>query len=178
MVKISQRKSEVKLPENVQSSIEGYLVKVSGPKGELKRDFSNPRIKLEKKENSIIVLPSNKRTTKTDKMYVNTAVSHIKNMVEGVLNSYQAKLKVCSGHFPMSVSVTNNELVVKNFLGEKIPRKVVLDKEVKIKVDGDLITIDGCDKEKVGQAAARIEDVCRITNRDLRLFQDGIWILE
>ncbi|MDD5651578.1 MAG: 50S ribosomal protein L6 [Candidatus Nanoarchaeia archaeon] len=178
MVKISERKSEVQIPENVQISLDRYLLKVKGPKGEVERDFSNPRFKIEKKDHSIIVLPSDKKTSKQDKMYINTTVSHIKNMIKGVLEGYQAKLKICSGHFPMSVSTDTKEVLIKNYLGEKVPRKATIIKGVSIKIDGEIITLTGCDIEQVGQAAARIEHACRIKNRDLRLFQDGIWILE
>jgi large subunit ribosomal protein L6 len=105
-----------------------------------------------------------------------TFVAHLKNMVKGVTQGYTCRMKICSGHFPMNVSITNNELIIKNFLGEKVPRTVKLAKDVQFKIEGAEIIITGIDKEKVGQNAANIEQLCRVTNRDRRIFQDGIYI--
>ncbi|MBU0930164.1 MAG: 50S ribosomal protein L6 [Nanoarchaeota archaeon] len=178
MKKILSKRSEIKILEGVEVLIENYTIKLKGPKGESERNFLNPRIKIEKKENSILVTPSNKKITKEDKMFVNSTISHIKNMISGVLNGYEAKLKICSGHFPISVSIDNKMMTIKNFLGEKIPRKASISDDVSVKLNGDIVTITGCNKEEVGQAAATIERACRINNRDRRLFQDGIWITQ
>ncbi|HOV66806.1 MAG TPA: 50S ribosomal protein L6, partial [Methanoregulaceae archaeon] len=42
----------------------------------------------------------------------------------------------------------------------------------------DAVTLSGIDKEKVGNSAANIEHATRIRNRDPRVFQDGIYIVE
>jgi len=38
--------------------------------------------------------------------------------------------------------------------------------------------LEGIDKEKVGQSAANIETASKVRNKDKRIFQDGIWIIE
>ena len=95
----------------------------------------------------------------------------------GVLKGYEAKLKICSGHFPMTVSTDTEKVTIKNFLGEKVPRHSSMMKGVEVKVNGNEVIVTGIEKEAVGQTAARIEQSCRITNRDRRIFQDGIWII-
>ncbi|MBS3155431.1 50S ribosomal protein L6 [Candidatus Woesearchaeota archaeon] len=178
MKKVVTRKSQVKIPSGVEVSLDHLILKVKGTNGTVERDFSNPRIRIERDNDMIKVLPSNKKLTKKDKMYINTTLSHIENIISGVSRGYEAKLKICSGHFPMSVTLEGKNIIVKNFLGEKIPRKTQITEGVSVKIEGDIIKVTGCDKEKVGQTAATIESSCRIKNRDLRLFQDGIWLLD
>jgi large subunit ribosomal protein L6 len=99
-------------------------------------------------------------------------------MIKGATEGHVYKLKVCSGHFPMNVAVAGKDFVVKNFLGEKKPRQVAIKEGVDVKVEGEIVTVESCDKELAGQTAADIETLTRITNRDLRIFQDGIYITE
>jgi large subunit ribosomal protein L6 len=78
----------------------------------------------------------------------------------------------------MSVSVADNFLIIKNFLGEKIPRKVKLKPGVTVKVEGNIVVVEGADKEITGQVAADIEQTTRRPGFDKRIFQDGIYIID
>ncbi|MBS3163429.1 50S ribosomal protein L6 [Candidatus Woesearchaeota archaeon] len=169
---------EVKIPSGVDVVIDNYMLKFKGPKGEVIKDFTNPRLIITKKDNAISISSPMQKQTKRDKMFINTCVSIINGLILGVLNGYEAKMKICSGHFPMAVSIDNKIFVVKNFLGEKVPRKIGLFEGVNVKLDGEIVKLSGCDKEKVGLAASIIERLCKIKNRDLRVFQDGIWITQ
>jgi len=166
---------EISVPEgvNVELAVDGTL-SVKGSQGEIKRGFHYPKIKLSV-ENNIIVLDV-KSGSKREKRIVSTYAAHIKNMLKGVQEKFEYKLKICSGHFPMNVSVSGNKFIVKNFLGEKHPREIVFPAEVDVKVNGQEVEVKGCSKELVGQVSAKIEQMCRITNRDIRIFQDGIYI--
>jgi large subunit ribosomal protein L6 len=105
-----------------------------------------------------------------------TFKAHIKNLIRGVMEGHLYKLKICSGHFPMSVSVSGEEFIIKNFMGENVPRTLKLKENVSVKVEGDQVIVESIDKEKAGQTAADIEQLTRVTNKDLRIFQDGIYI--
>ena len=77
----------------------------------------------------------------------------------------------------MNVAIANNELVVKNFLGEKVPRTLILKSGAEVKVEGDLIVVESVSKEIAGQISSDIEQLTRRTGYDGRIFQDGIWII-
>ena len=170
---------DLEIPNGVQVSVNRSLITVNGPKGEISRDLNNPRIVFSVENNKFFIRSrKDVKFSSSDKMFMNTYLAHIKNMVKGVRKSFNAKLKVCSGHFPMQVTVAGDSLQIKNFLGEKVPRKTNIIDGVKVTIQGDTIILEGIDKEKVGQTAAKIEQATRITNRDRRIFQDGIYIIQ
>ncbi len=166
----------IKVPEGVEITIEGNLFKAKGASGETERRFNDPMIMIEKDNDKIVIKP--KKFTKKQKCLVNTTKAHVLNLIKGVKDGFVYKLKICSGHFPMNVSLEGNKLVIKNFFGEKVPRVAKILDNVKVEVKGDLVTVSGSNIEAVGQTATNIEQSTRITNRDRRVFQDGIWIIE
>ena len=78
----------------------------------------------------------------------------------------------------LSLDKTKNELVVKNFLGEKTDRRIRLVKETEVKIIKDIIEIESYDKEAAGQTAANLEKATVVRKRDRRVFQDGIFLVE
>ena len=78
----------------------------------------------------------------------------------------------------MTVNHQSNEIIIKNFLGEKIDRKSKVLEGVNVSIDKDIITLSGNDIELVGQTAANLEKTTKIKNRDRRRFQDGIFLIE
>ena len=107
---------------------------------------------------------------------IGTFVAHSNNMIRGSKENHTYTLKICSGHFPMNVSVSDSKLTVKNFLGEKVPRVLKLMEGATIKVDGNMIHITSPSKEIAGQVSADIEQLTRRPGFDTRVFQDGIYL--
>lgn len=170
---------KLRIPEGTEVGIDGNTIIVKGKTGEMKRTFLNPRILFIKNRDELsIMCREDIKFSSRDKMFINTYRAHIKNLFRGANGGFSAKLKVCSGHFPMNVSLSGNVLSIKNFLGEKTPRTVSIFDGVKIEIAGDEIVVKGADKELVGQMAAKIEQTTRITNRDRRIFQDGCFIIK
>ncbi|MEK6951587.1 MAG: 50S ribosomal protein L6 [Nanoarchaeota archaeon] len=161
------------IPSTVSISLDGDLIKVKGLKGEIERRFAFKNVSLNLSENKIVI--KSKKNSRKFKKIVNSFYSHIKNMILGVQNPYIYKLKVCSGHFPMKVTQDKDNVIISNFLGEKIPRKATILQGVLVKLDSDIITLTGADKEATAQSAANIEIATKITKRDRRVFQDGIF---
>lgn len=168
----------VVIPEKVEISVEDKRVIVKGPKGELSKDFDDPRFNkemvIEKKDNEILIKTENKN--RKIKSMVGTVSAHITNMITGVTIGFSYTMKIFYSHFPMSVSVKDNEIHVRNFLGEKGARIASIKGKTEVKVDKDMITLNGINIEDVGQTAANIENICKISKRDRRIFQDGIYL--
>ena len=169
-------KIEIEIPEKIEINIDNGMISAKGTKGGAKKNLLDPKIKISKKDNKILI--ESKKSSKKEKKIVNTFKAHIKNLIKGVQEGYIYKLKICNSHFPMNVSVQNDEFTVQNFLGEKIPRVLKLKKGTEIKIEGQEITVESPNLELAGQTAASIEKLCKITNRDRRIFQDGIYIYE
>lgn len=167
----------IQIPENVEVNIEDNLIKFKGPKGTVERRFVHPSLKIHK-EDSSIKIEVLKKYTKKEKRMARTFKAHIKNAIVGVTHGFSYALKIVSGHFPMNVSLENDKIVIKNFFGEKSPRTAYLLSNVKASIKGDEIIIESIDKEAAGQSAANIESSTRITKRDRRRFQDGIFIIK
>ncbi len=165
---------EIDIPEGVEVNLEEDTLVVKGPEGENKRNFNMRNIIFEIKEKKIRI--GNEKSTKKDKKRINTITAHIKNMIKGIQEKFVYTLKVVFSHFPITVEVSGDEVIIKNFLGEKIPRKCDIPKGAEVKINKNIITISSYDKEIAGQAAANLERVTRIRNKDRRVFQDGIYI--
>ncbi len=179
-MKLENIEEKVEIPEGVSLEISGKTVKLSGEKGSLERNFRFPLIEFSKKEDngktyfSVFV----KKYTKREKKIFGTIKAHIKNMIKGVTEGHTYKMKICSGHFPMNVSFKDNELIVKNFFGEKTPRTLKISPDVSLNLSGDIITLSGINKELLGQTASMIEKLTSRSGFDKRRFQDGIYIIE
>jgi len=165
---------EIQIPEGVEAKVEEDTFVAKGPEGETKRTFDFGELEIKKEGNKIII--GNKKSSKREKKLMNSLAAHIKNILEGVHKKFEYKLKVCFSHFPMNVEIQGDTATIKNFLGEKVPRKMTLPKGIDIKVNKQDITITSHNKELAGQAAANFETVTRVTGKDRRVFQDGIFI--
>jgi len=167
---------ELEIPEGVQITLSDGLVSVTGPKGQLSRGFKLPMINIKVDGKTFSVgSPSHRRQQKA---LVGTVEAHVKNMVRGVTDGFEYKLKAVYAHFPMTIKAEGTKVTVDNFLGEKNPRIVTIPEGVEVKVSGGDITVSGTDREKVGKASALIEQSTRLSCRDRRIFQDGIYIVE
>jgi large subunit ribosomal protein L6 len=174
----AEAKKIVKIPDGVQvqySKQDGKFI-VKGPLGTLDRVFTNPRINIEIKDKTILVTCSKPR--KKENALVGTWHAHISNMIHGVKKGFEYKMKIVYSHFPIKTHVKDNELVIENFLGEKMPRRAKIIGETKVKVSGDQIIINGINIEHAGQSMANIEHATEIKDYDPRVFQDGIYLFE
>ena len=176
MVKIDRIEHTIELSDGVSASIADGVLTVKGPKGELSREFQSSRVVLLQDGAGLIVrvdLPRRK-----EKALAGTWNAHINNMVKGVTDGFTYNLKAFYSHFPMTMSVKGNVFVVNNYFGERVPRNAAILSGVEVKVNNKVeVVVSGIDKESVGQTAANIEKCATVKNRDRRVFQDGIYLI-
>ena len=166
----------VEVPEGVQVEVEGKVVKVKGPLGELVRDFSHAPVDIRLDGNKVVVEAYWPK--KRERAMIGTVAAHIRNMITGVTKGFTYKLKIVFTHFPIQVSVEGDKVVIRNFLGERAPRIAKIMPGVKVEVEKEDVLVKGIDIEAVGQTAANIEMATKIKGKDIRVFLDGIYIYE
>ena len=170
---IPEVKEKITIPEGVTANIQDKILVIKGEKGELSREFSNPKISLT--VNGNIVEISSKNVRRKDKALIGTWKAHIKNMIKGVSDGFEYKMKTVFSHFPIKTSVEGNQFIIQNFLGERSARKALIIDGVTVETKGEDVTVSGIDKEKVGQTVANIERATHVKKRDIRVFQDGVY---
>lgn len=173
--KPSKLEKRLKLITGITAKKEGDMLVMKGPKGEVKKSFASAQVNTEVQGDEVLFkIP---RDNRTYRMAMNSLVAHTKNMQRGVTEGHHYLLRICSGHFPMNVAASKDELVIKNFLGERVPRTMPLPQGISIKINARDITIDSADKDLAGMVASNIESLTRRANYDRRVFQDGIYIV-
>ncbi|MCQ8904698.1 MAG: 50S ribosomal protein L6 [Methanothermobacter sp.] len=174
MVLAALIREEIPIPDGVDVTIDGGVT-VRGPKGELSRKFNHSEISMAVEDDKVVL--EVKFPKKKDKAMIGTVRAHISNMITGVTEGFRYRMKIVYAHFPMSVKVAGDKVVIENFLGERHPRTARIVGDTKVQVKGDEVEITGINKEHVGQTMANIEQATRIKGRDPRVFQDGIYLV-
>lgn len=167
-------KNEIEIPEDVEVRMENNRLYAKGSKGETSKKLKYPNVRISV-ENGKVILTSEIERKKT-KAVMGTWSAIIKNMFLGVKKGWKSELKLVYSHFPVKIKVEEGRLLIENFLGERKPREVPIPGDIKIEVDKNTIYVIGTDKERVGQMAARIEEVTKVKGYDRRVFQDGCFI--
>ncbi|MCY4145585.1 MAG: 50S ribosomal protein L6 [Chloroflexi bacterium] len=146
-------KQPVVLPDKVTVHIDRNSVTISGPKGQLSRDF-NPDMAICQENGSIIVArPSDQRHHKALHGLTRALLA---NMVEGVSSGYRKTLQIQGVGYQATLQGSNLQLR----LGHS--HEVIVEPPANITFDvpkdsrGTLIHVDGIDKQVVGQVAADI----------------------
>jgi len=173
---------ELDIPESVDITIKSRLITVKGPRGTLTKnvrhvDMDIQVVKGKASKVSLAVWQGGRKHVAC----LRTIRSLINNMVIGVTKGFQYKMRAVYAHFPINCIIQDdgNALEIRNFLGEKTVRHVdMLDgvKVVESKTQKDELILEGNDIDNVSQSAASIHGICRVRNKDIRKFLDGIYV--
>ncbi len=143
-------KQPVSIPEKVKIDIQGTTVLVEGPKGKVQKTFA-PVVKIEKKDNTIVVSPSDE--TRFSRAMFGTARSVIAGMVKGVSVGYLKELEIQGVGFKAILKGNQLDLALgySHAILHDIPAgiKITVTDQTKLK-------IEGADKQLVGQVTAEI----------------------
>jgi large subunit ribosomal protein L6 len=166
---------EIEFPSEITAIVNGQQITMKKGANELKRIIGR-RVEAALNGNKIVL--SVKNAGKDERRELGSAKSHIKNMIEGLMNGFEYELEICNVHFPMTLTFdkAKSQFIVKNQLGEKSPRVLSAPKNIEVEIKAPKITLKSFDLEVVSQAAGNLEKLTRIRNRDRNKFQDGIFI--
>ncbi|MFB6087215.1 MAG: 50S ribosomal protein L6 [Haloarculaceae archaeon] len=181
-------RTELQLPDDVSAELDHFDLTVEGPNGSVTRRLWYPDVSVSVEDVptssdgdgetvEAVVIESDEDDAKTMST-LGTFESHVRNMFHGVTEGWEYKMEVFYSHFPMQVETENGEIVIENFLGERAPRRTDIHGDTDVQVDGEEITLSGPDIEAVGQTAADIEQLTRVSDKDARIFQDGVYITQ
>lgn len=163
------------IPSGIECKFEHSKLVCKKNGKEAERKIFLPGTQIEVKDDKLIFKCA--KANRKNIAAIKTQSAHIKNIFKGFENEYKYVLEICHVHFPMTIKIDKNNLVVTNFLGEKKNRVAVIPHGVNVKVDGQKILVTSHDLEKAGQTAAGIERATLVSKRDRRVFQDGIFIV-
>lgn len=165
---------EIEIPAGLDINVSDNKLLAKKGDTEITREFG--RVSVTKDGNKITLKIIG--VTKREKKQINTLVAHVKNIISGLKNNFVYKLQICSIHFPMNISAKDGYVIIKNFLGEAKERKAKILPNTEVKIEKDIITVESADKEAAGQTAANIEKSTKVRKKDIRVFQDGIFMIE
>ncbi|HLD91799.1 MAG TPA: 50S ribosomal protein L6 [Patescibacteria group bacterium] len=140
------------IPSGVTVEIAGKTVSVNGPKGKLSITL-NDLVGLKQEENNLLV--SVKKETKFAKSIWGTTRKLIDNMVKGVVEGWSKQLELVGTGYRAEVQGKTLILTV----GYSHPIKIEAPEGVNFKVEKGIITVDGTDRQVIGQISANIRGV-------------------
>jgi large subunit ribosomal protein L6 len=142
-------KQPITVPSGVTITVDDEFITVNGPKGSLKQ-FTMPGVKVSQSENTVTVERQNdERQNRARHGLMRTLVS---NMVTGVTQGFQKKLEING----VGYRVQQQGADLKLNLGFSHDVVYKIPAGVQASIEQNVITINGNDKQQVGQVAAEI----------------------
>ena len=168
--------TSVQVPEGVTVRLNRHMLIVEGPQGRAIKSFRKIPVGLGVGDGVVSLKAAGNR--KRDYAILNASRSLIRNLCQGVVEGYTIKMKIVYAHFPVTVKVQGDRVLIENFQGERAPRVARIQGAVKVDPRGDDVHVTGHVLTDVSQTAANIQQKTRIKNKDHRVFLDGIYVYD
>jgi len=150
-------KSPVNIPSGVEVKLDGNMISVKGPKGELSQEIDScVKIAI---DGNVLTL-SRESDAPDHRSKHGLYRSLINNMVTGVSEGYKKELEVIGVGYRANAAGQQLELA----LGYSHPIIIELPKEIKVSADtqkgkAPVVTLESYDKQLLGQVAAKIRSL-------------------
>ncbi len=153
-------KAPIEIPEGVTVTVKDGEVTVKGPKGELSRNIG-VEITAKVEDNTLIVERPTEQ--KRHKSLHGLYRSLIFNMVEGVKDGYKKDLELVGVGYKAAVqgSVLELNLGYSHNIFFAVPDEIKVSSET-LKGKNPIVTVEGIDKELVGQISAKIKSLRKV----------------
>ncbi len=146
-------KKQTTIPQGVTVSVADGILSVQGPKGTLTRPVhAAVTVSIEDGVASVSV---KNEANKQERALWGTFSAHVANMVEGVTEGFKKELEVNGVGYRVAMQGADLKIEV----GFSHPVIFKVPDGIKASVDKNVITIEGIDKELVGQTAAEIRAI-------------------
>ncbi len=144
-------KRPIKIPDSVTATQDQGSVKIKGPKGELARPFRSD-IAITIANGEISLEP--RRLSLESRALWGTYAAHLKNMIKGVTEGFEKKLIIEGVGYRAALAGDTLTMT----LGYSHPIILKVPKGLTLKVEKNILTINGSDRELLGQFTATIRD--------------------
>merc|ERR1711906_73898 len=162
---------------------DGVVVTVKGSRGTLQKSFRHMDVDIKHDKAAKKITVEKWFGKKKELAAIKTVCSHIENLFTGVERGFKYRMKLVYAHFPVNVGIADNaeHITVMNFIGQKVRFEVDALPGVKLirdAKDQGAFTVEGNDIENVSRTCALISQSCKVRNKDIRKFLDGIYVSE
>ncbi len=141
------------IPAGVTADVKNDVLVIKGPKGELRQTL-HPHVTVVIEGGNISVRVKDEENKK-DRALWGTTSSIIENMIDGVTKGFKRDLEINGVGYKVAMKGANLSLDV----GFNNPVELKPLSGVKFSVDKNIITIEGIDKQLVGEMAAQLRRV-------------------
>jgi len=143
----------ITVPAGVAVTLDNSVITVKGPKGTLSRTLHSDMIVNVSETEIVIERPSD---NKLHRSLHGTTRSVVANMVSGVTDGFKKNLELVGVGYRV---IKNGDKITLN-VGYSHPVEIAPESGIDFEVNGTTkITVNGIDKERVGQIAAQIRSV-------------------
>ncbi|MGC8652156.1 MAG: 50S ribosomal protein L6 [Candidatus Micrarchaeia archaeon] len=170
---------KVKIPESAKIEVEGNTIITSGALGKNRRIFNANLLSATVSGNTLTINGiGGKKLAKKARTAEIALAKEVQNDINGVSKYYEINMKGVFAHFPLSIEVKNGSVYINNLFGERVPRIAKIVGDTKAETTGQGLIIRGTSLDDVTQSAANVRKACRIKDKDIRVFQDGVYHAE
>ncbi len=159
-------KKPVIIPKGVEVNVNGTMVSVKGPQGQISKDMPADVKVTRENDHIICTIPEN--SNKVVRAKFGLVRSLINNMVTGAHAGFTKGLEIIGVGYKAQNQAPNKILVN---IGYSHPVVYEAPAGITLKVDGNKVFVTGIDKEVVGQTASEIREI-----RPPRHYKDGAGI--